>query len=67
VHGNLTLARCPGLAGLPPDLRVYGAIWADVRGAGMDGRRVVSPWPGLRPGPVAVGGFPAGALELSAN
>jgi hypothetical protein len=67
VHGNLTLAGCPGLAALPGDLRVDGAIWADVRGAAMDPGRVASPWPGLRPAPVAIAGFPAGVLELAAR
>jgi hypothetical protein len=63
VHGNLTLAGCPALEGLPADIRVDGSVWADAQD--FPGERVVAPWPAVQPAPVAVGGFPAGALELS--
>ena len=66
VHGNLTIAGCPALPGFPPDLRVDGAIWMDVAGPGFQwtGQRVVTPWPGVQPRPVAVGRLPQGTLDL---
>jgi hypothetical protein len=65
IHGNLTLAGCPALERFPEDLRVDGAIWMDAAGPGFRSGRIVTPWPGLQPAPVAIAGFPPGALALA--
>jgi hypothetical protein len=69
IHGSLTLAGCPALEAWPDDLRVDGEIWLDAAGpvpAGPElARRMVTPWPGIRPRPVPMPPLPAGAQWLA--